>query len=84
MSAIPLLLTALTLSEHSLQRPLLLLVKLRLSEVLLHLNSVQQATALVDGVMTMVRCSMVLCSLSVMIGVLHGLIILVLYCHIRY
>ncbi|KAF9366639.1 Anaphase-promoting complex subunit 5 [Mortierella sp. NVP85] len=56
MSAIPLLLTALTLSEHSLQRPLLLLVKLRLSEALLYLNSVQQAIALVDGIMTMVRC----------------------------
>ncbi|KAF9958661.1 anaphase promoting complex subunit 5 [Modicella reniformis] len=54
ISAIPLLLTALTLSEHNLQRPLLLLVKLRLSEVLLYLNSVQQASDLVDGIMTMV------------------------------
>ncbi|KAI1316090.1 Anaphase-promoting complex subunit 5 [Mortierella claussenii] len=54
ISAMPLLLTAMTLSEHNLQRPLLLLVKLRLSEVLLHLDSIQQATSLVDGLMNMV------------------------------
>ncbi|CAO3573564.1 unnamed protein product [Mortierella alpina] len=54
ISAIPLLLTAVTLSEQNLQRPLQLLVKLRLAEVMLHLDSIQQATDLVDGIMTTV------------------------------
>ncbi|KAF9403737.1 Anaphase-promoting complex subunit 5 [Mortierella sp. AD011] len=54
ISAMPLLLTAMTLSEHNLQRPLSLLVKLRLSEVLLYLDSVKQANDLVDGLMSMV------------------------------
>ncbi|KAG0303422.1 anaphase promoting complex subunit 5 [Dissophora globulifera] len=54
ISAVPLLLTALTLSENNLQRPLMLLVKLRLSEALLSLDSVRQASRLVDGIMPMV------------------------------
>ncbi|KAG0201592.1 anaphase promoting complex subunit 5 [Mortierella sp. GBA30] len=54
ISAVPLLLTAVTLSEQNLQRPLQLLVKLRLAEVLLHLHSIQQATDLVDGIMSTV------------------------------
>ncbi|KAG0008935.1 Anaphase-promoting complex subunit 5 [Entomortierella chlamydospora] len=54
ISAMPLLLTAMTLSEHNLQRPLSLLVKLRLSEVLLYLDSVKQANDLVEGLMSMV------------------------------
>ncbi|KAF9360066.1 Anaphase-promoting complex subunit 5 [Mortierella sp. AD094] len=54
ISAMPLLLTAMTLSEHNLQRPLSLLVKLRLSEVLLYLDSVKQASDLVEGLMSMV------------------------------
>ncbi|KAF8936277.1 anaphase promoting complex subunit 5 [Dissophora ornata] len=54
ISAIPLLFTATTLSENNMQRPLLLLVKLRLSEALLCLDSVQQAGDLVDNIMTMV------------------------------
>ncbi|KAF9905253.1 anaphase promoting complex subunit 5 [Linnemannia zychae] len=53
MSAVPLLLTAVTLSENSFQRPLLLLVKLRLAEVLLYLDSIQQARDLVDSIMSM-------------------------------
>ncbi|KAG0326761.1 Anaphase-promoting complex subunit 5 [Dissophora globulifera] len=53
ISAVPLLLTALTLSENNLQRPLMLLVKLRLSEALLSLDSVRQASRLVDGIMPM-------------------------------
>ncbi|KAF9129463.1 anaphase promoting complex subunit 5 [Mortierella sp. 14UC] len=53
ISAVPLLLTAATLSENSFQRPLLLLVKLRLAEVLLYLDSVQQARDLVDSIMSM-------------------------------
>ncbi|KAF9090392.1 anaphase promoting complex subunit 5 [Mortierella sp. GBA35] len=53
MSAVPLLLTAATLSENSYQRPLLLLVKLRLTEVLLYLDSVQQARDLIDSIMAM-------------------------------
>ncbi|KAK3843048.1 MAG: hypothetical protein J3R72DRAFT_441487 [Linnemannia gamsii] len=53
VSAVPLLLTAATLSENSFQRPLLLLVKLRLAEVLLYLDSVQQARDLVDSIMSM-------------------------------
>ncbi|ORZ28707.1 anaphase-promoting complex subunit 5-domain-containing protein [Lobosporangium transversale] len=53
MSAMPLLLTAMTLSERCLERPLLLLVKLRLSEALLYLESVQQASDLIDGLMSM-------------------------------
>ncbi|KAF9113425.1 anaphase promoting complex subunit 5 [Mortierella sp. AM989] len=53
-SAMPLLLTAMTLSEHNMQRPLLLLVKLRLSEVLLYIDSTKQASELVDGLMSMV------------------------------
>jgi ABC-type multidrug transport system permease subunit len=54
MYAVPLLLTAVSLSEGSFQRPLLLLVKLRLAEVLLYLDSVQQAKDLVDSIMSMV------------------------------
>lgn len=50
----PLLLTAATLSEDSFQRPLLLLVKLRLAEVLLYLDNVQHAKDLVDSIMGMV------------------------------
>ncbi|KAF9432883.1 Anaphase-promoting complex subunit 5 [Entomortierella beljakovae] len=53
-SAMPLLLTAMTLCEHNLQQPLSLLVKLRLSEVLLYINSVQQANELVDSIMSTV------------------------------
>ncbi|KAG0380364.1 anaphase promoting complex subunit 5 [Mortierella sp. AD032] len=53
VSAVPLLLTAATLSENSFQRPLLLLVKLRLAEVLLYLDSVQQARDLVESIMSM-------------------------------
>ncbi|KAF9157126.1 anaphase promoting complex subunit 5 [Linnemannia schmuckeri] len=53
ISAVPLLLTAATLSEDSFQRPLLLLVKLRLAEVLLYLDNVQHAKDLVDSIMSM-------------------------------
>ncbi|KAI7831578.1 anaphase-promoting complex subunit 5-domain-containing protein [Gamsiella multidivaricata] len=53
ISAIQLLLTALSLSEHNLQRPLLLLVRLRLSEALLYLDSVKHASDLVNDIMTM-------------------------------
>ncbi|KAF9932594.1 anaphase promoting complex subunit 5, partial [Linnemannia zychae] len=53
IAAMPLLLTASTFSENSYQRPLLLLVKLRLAEVLLYLDSVQQARDLIDSIMSM-------------------------------
>ena len=51
----PLLLVAIMLSEDNFQRPLQFVVKLRMADVLLHLDSVQQASDLVDGVMVMVR-----------------------------
>lgn len=43
------------LSEDNFQRPLQFVVKLRMADVLLHLDSVQQASDLVDGVMAMVK-----------------------------
>ncbi|KAG0353547.1 anaphase promoting complex subunit 5 [Podila minutissima] len=54
ISALPLLLVAIMLSEDNFQRPLQFVVKLRMADVLLHLDSVQQASDLVDGVMAMV------------------------------
>ncbi|KAF9193591.1 Anaphase-promoting complex subunit 5 [Haplosporangium sp. Z 767] len=54
ISAMPLLLKAMSLSEKNLQRPLLLLVKLRLADLLLHLDSVQHAIALLNSIMTTV------------------------------
>ncbi|KFH68460.1 hypothetical protein MVEG_05275 [Podila verticillata NRRL 6337] len=54
ISAMPLLLVAIMLSEDNFQRPLQFVVKLRMADVLLHLDSVQQASDLVDGVMAMV------------------------------
>ncbi|KAG0297649.1 anaphase promoting complex subunit 5 [Linnemannia gamsii] len=53
ISAVPLLLTAATITEDSFQRPLLLLVNLRLAEVLLYLDNVQNAKNLVDSIMGM-------------------------------
>ncbi|KAF9285153.1 anaphase promoting complex subunit 5 [Mortierella antarctica] len=54
ISALPLLLVAIMLSEDNFQRPLQFVVKLRMTDVLLHFDSVQQASDLVDGVMAMV------------------------------
>ncbi|KAG0334818.1 anaphase promoting complex subunit 5 [Podila horticola] len=53
ISALPLLLVAIMLSENNFQRPLQFVVKLRMVDVLLHLDSVQQASDLVGGVMAM-------------------------------
>ncbi|KAG0257788.1 hypothetical protein DFQ27_004929 [Actinomortierella ambigua] len=53
-TAIPLLLTTMTLSEQRCQRGLFFLATLRLAEALLHLGAVQLATQLVEGIMTQV------------------------------
>ncbi|KAF9977917.1 anaphase promoting complex subunit 5 [Actinomortierella ambigua] len=53
-TAIPLLLTTMTLSEQRSQRGLFFLATLRLAEALLHLGAVQHAIQLVEGIMTQV------------------------------
>ncbi|KAF9407035.1 anaphase promoting complex subunit 5, partial [Podila epigama] len=51
ISALPLLLVATMLSNDNFQRPLQFVVKLRMADILLHLDSVAQASDLVDSVM---------------------------------
>ncbi|KAG0328948.1 anaphase promoting complex subunit 5, partial [Podila humilis] len=54
ISAMPLLLVAMMLSEDNFQLSLQLVVKLRMADVLLHIDSVQQASDLVDSIMAVV------------------------------